>query len=103
MPKLAQDLLELILTYPFPEYDGIKIAELMSMHSLKSKKLPFQSIVAQSGIEHLVDEVLDPDSKRELVEDAAKYAKHIEALKVVAMRKAKAKAVPKKRKKCGTT
>lgn len=67
----------------------------MSRHNLKFKKLPFQSIVAQSGIEHLVDEVVDPDSKRELVEDAAKYAKHVEALKAVAMPKAKAKAVPK--------
>ena len=103
IPTLEKDLATLLIKYLLPGIDEVKFAELMGLRSFKNKKLPFHSVCANPGAEGLVEDCIDHDSRQELLEQAAKYAKHVEALKVSALPKAKAKAKGRamKKKKCG--
>ena len=52
-------------------------------------KVDCHSFIAQEGLEGFVDDIVDPDTKADVKEEAANYLKHVKAMKLAAIPKAK--------------
>jgi len=104
LPTTKGEATHVCLKYVLPLADDKEIADIMELGNNALKRLPFQSVLTQEGIDTLVDEVMPHDAKAELMGAAKEYKKYVESVKTAAVAKAKAKAKPaagRKKKKCG--
>ena len=104
VPVLKHDITKLLLKYILHDLDDVQIAEIMAQNTNLKPKVDCHSVIAQEGLEGFVDDIVDPDTKADVKEEAANYLKHVKAMKLAAIPKAKAKGkagpAPKK-KRCG--
>ena len=94
LPTTKGEATHVCLKYVLPLADDKEIADIMELGNNALKRLPFQSVLTQEGIDTLVDEVMPHDAKAELMGAAKEYKKYVESVKTAAVAKAKAKAKP---------
>ena len=105
MPTNKAGILHMLLEYILPDKDDVQIAAIMELDNCTKPVVPCHSVVSNEGLDGLVDDVVDPDTKHDIIESAKAYAKSIEKIKLMAVPKAKPKVAPgaahKKKKKVG--
>jgi hypothetical protein len=86
MPQLEFECLKVISEFVMPHLDDKQLAEMMSNRSIKHRPVVFGSVLG-ADVSGLVDDVLCPDAKQEMVEAARRYSKAIDDMQASALAK----------------
>jgi hypothetical protein len=101
LPTAEIECLKVLLRYVVPDIDDVTEALYSSRRHKKHKgALVFGSVLADMSVTDIADDVIDHDLKMDLVAAAKDYHKHVEAMELAAVPKAKpAGPAPKKKRK----
>ena len=86
MPTQEINCSKVISQYVMPHLDDKERAEMMGQRSIKHRPVVFGSVLG-TDVSGLVDDVLCPDAKKEMVDAAQKYAKTIDDMQASALAK----------------